>query len=91
MVAGAAQPKWDILEAVILLDGYVKLFVFPFYQGGTSQPPLKNCSRFRVFWEVKCNEKNTATKELWNKVTAEYHPKTTHLNEAKTILLFNTT
>ena len=25
MVAGAAQPKWDILEAVILLDGYVAL------------------------------------------------------------------
>lgn len=25
MVAGAAQPKWDILEAVILLDGYLAM------------------------------------------------------------------
>ncbi|MBO4356044.1 MAG: GNAT family N-acetyltransferase [Clostridia bacterium] len=45
---------------------------------------------FRGRWEVKYNEKNTAAKALWHKVTGRYFPKKTFLNEYETVLSFCT-
>ena len=39
-------------------------------------------------WEIKYNEKNTAAKALWNKVTEKYHPQMIHLNQTETVLSF---
>lgn len=44
--------------------------------------------RFKGRWEVKYNEKNTAAKALWNKVTERYHPRVTRLNDTETVLSF---
>ena len=44
--------------------------------------------RFKGRWEIKYNEKNTAAKALWNKVTEQYHPRATHLNDTETVLSF---
>lgn len=41
-------------------------------------------------WEVKYNEKNTAAKCLWNKVTSEYNPKVRHLCDDEAVLSFMT-
>ena len=41
-------------------------------------------------WEVKYNEKNTAAKALWNKVTGKYRPRATRLNDTETVLSFST-
>ena len=54
-------------------------------------PAFRHGDIRRGSWEVKCNEKNIPAKELWNKITAEYHPKKIHLNETETVLLFSTT
>lgn len=45
--------------------------------------------RFPGRWEIKYNEKNTAAKALWNKVTEKYRPKITRINESETVLIFS--
>ncbi len=47
--------------------------------------------RFRGKWELKYNEKNTAAKALWIKVTEKYKPQKTKLNDTETVLSFCTT
>ena len=44
--------------------------------------------RFKGRWEIKYNEKNTAAKRLWTKVTEAYHPQMTRLNDSETVLSF---
>lgn len=44
--------------------------------------------RFKGNWEVKYNEKNTAAKALWNKVTEKYRHQMTRLNDTETVLSF---
>ncbi|MBQ9413350.1 MAG: GNAT family N-acetyltransferase [Oscillospiraceae bacterium] len=44
--------------------------------------------RFKGSWEVKYNEKNLAAKALWHKVTEEYGPRRTRLNDTETVLSF---
>ena len=39
-------------------------------------------------WEIKYNEKNSAAKRLWTKVTEPYHPEIVHLNEEETVFVF---
>ena len=39
-------------------------------------------------WEIKYNEKNSAAKEFWNKITSGYSPEKTRLNEEETVLSF---
>lgn len=46
--------------------------------------------RFKGRWEVKYNEKNTAAKNLWNRVTAGFDPVREQLNEDETVLIFRT-
>lgn len=41
-------------------------------------------------WEIKYNEKNTAAKQLWNKVTAVYQPRKVQYAENETVLVFTT-
>ena len=45
---------------------------------------------FKGRWEVKYNEKNTAAKSLWTKVTGKYNPQKTRLNDEETVLSFST-
>ena len=46
--------------------------------------------KFRGKWEVKFNEKNTAAKAFWEKITEKYRPKKTFLNSTETVLSFST-
>ena len=46
--------------------------------------------RFGGSWEIKYNEKNTAAKSLWNKVTEGYGPARVSLNDTETVLVFDT-
>ena len=46
-------------------------------------------STYHGKWEIKYNEKNTAAKNLWTKVTAEYSPSIYHLNDLETVFEFN--
>ena len=46
--------------------------------------------KFRGEWEVKYNEKNTAAKALWTKLTAQYQARSIRLNETETVLAFRT-
>ena len=39
-------------------------------------------------WEIKYNENNTAARNLWQTVTAPYHPDVYHLNDEETVLAF---
>ena len=41
-------------------------------------------------WEIKYNEKNIGATKLWNMVAAPYAPDVHHLNEAETVLSFQT-
>ncbi len=41
-------------------------------------------------WEIKYNEKNTAAKELWNKVTEKYSPERYRYSDTETVLAFKT-
>lgn len=41
-------------------------------------------------WEIKYNEKNTAAKKFWNRITSGYSPEKTRLNEEETVLSFET-
>ena len=45
-------------------------------------------SLYRGKWEIKYNEKNTAAKNLWTKITSEYNPLVYHLNEYETVFEF---
>jgi len=45
---------------------------------------------FRGRWEIKYNEKNTGAKELWNRVTARYHPTSHRFSDTETVLVFST-
>lgn len=44
--------------------------------------------QFKGRWEIKYNEKNTAAKALWNKVTERYRPEKIRLNDVETVLTF---
>lgn len=39
-------------------------------------------------WEVKYNERNTAAKTFWSRVTERYHPQKIHITAAETVLSF---
>ena len=41
-------------------------------------------------WEIKYNEKNSAAKALWTKVTEPYRPEKRRFSECEMVLLFNT-
>ena len=41
-------------------------------------------------WEIKYNERNVPAKQLWKAVTAPYAPVAHRLNEAETVLSFQT-
>lgn len=65
--------------------------IFPVYRRRHYATEAANMifKRFRGNWEVKYNEKNTAAKTLWNKITEKYAPKKVFLNEEETVLKFN--
>lgn len=44
--------------------------------------------RYPGNWEIKYNEKNTAARALWTKVTKAYSPRKVHLNDTETVLVF---
>ena len=39
-------------------------------------------------WEIKYSEKNSAARDLWNKIAAPYSPETYDLKEEGTVLVF---
>ena len=47
-------------------------------------------NRFSGRWEVKYNEKDTAAKGLWNKVTEKYSPQMIPFGDVETVLSFST-
>ena len=67
--------------------------VFPIYRGRHLATAAAKAifEQFGGHWEVKYNENNIAAKGLWNRVTEEYHPQKTHLNDVETVLSFSTT
>jgi len=44
--------------------------------------------QYKGYWEIKYNEKNTAAKAFWGKVTEKYCPEKTYMNETETVLSF---
>jgi len=64
--------------------------VFPMYRKRklATQAAEMIFARYKGRWEVKYNEKNTAAKALWTKVTAKYHPHSIRLNDTETVLSF---
>ena len=44
--------------------------------------------QYKGNWEIKYNEKNTAAKNLWTKVTEVYSPRSIKLNDEETVLSF---
>ena len=66
--------------------------VFPMYRRRhiACKAAQKLFDMYRGAWEIKYNEKNEAAQALWNKVTQQYAPKVTHLNESETVLNFKT-
>ena len=66
--------------------------IFPMYRGKhlaiTAAELLFD--RFKGRWEIKYNEKNTAAKALWSKVTEKYCPELTRLNDVEKVLSFST-
>lgn len=66
--------------------------IFPTYrrQGYAEKAAKLILSRYPGKWEIKYNEKNTAAKSLWTKITAPYNPAVYHLNETETVFEFKT-
>lgn len=64
--------------------------IFPMYRGRglAAQGAKALFEKFPGSWEVKFNEKNTAAKALWQKVTAPYGPTATPYSDIETVLTF---
>ena len=66
--------------------------VFPTYRGKHLAEKAASIifDEYSGKWELKYNEKNTAAKALWTKVTEKYKPLKTKLNDTETVLSFCT-
>ncbi len=64
--------------------------IFPaFRKNGFAKDAVKQIfSLYRGKWEIKYNEKNTAAKAFWTKMTNDFSPTIFSLNEWETVLSF---
>ena len=64
--------------------------IFPSYRGrGIGMMAAGQILRmFGGRWEIKYNEKNTAAKGMWNKLTKQYNPEKYCFSDVETVLSF---
>ena len=64
--------------------------IFPAFRGRglAAESAERILTAFGGSWEIKYNEKNTAAKCLWNKVTAKYNPQRHRYSDFETVLSF---
>ena len=66
--------------------------IFPRYRNKhmASQVVESMFQQYPGKWELKYSQKNTAAEGLWNKVTAQYHPRTHLCEDDEVVLAFCT-